>query len=127
MLNGTVCRAVAAAQRANADVINRIADMVESWANRNDIPDVVGRAGAAAWGDVETAMQANNDLLLSYIDGPPTTVAHPALPPAEPPAEVPAAKAPPAPTPAPIVDGTPESAPASPPVSVPDPTLQPTI
>ena len=119
MLNGTVIRAICAAQRANAAVINTIADMVESWAGEAAIPDVVGRAGAAAWGDVQTAMQANSDLLLTYIDGPATTVAHPAMPPAEP---APPVSAPPAATPpaaAPPVDAPPAGTQA-------DPALQPT-
>lgn len=79
-LPDSAARAVAAANRERANLILRICDLLESWTDQpRGIPDVVPRAAAGAFGDLCTSMAADNELLLSYVDGS-TIVAKPAAP-----------------------------------------------
>lgn len=68
----TVARAVVAAQRAQAQQIEHIAVLLESWVGKPlGMPDVVPRAAAAAWDGVAQMMQSNDELLRGYVDPAP--------------------------------------------------------
>ena len=69
MVPESVARAIVNAQRAQAQQIEHVAVLVETWADRGDgIPDVVPRAAAAAWDGVADAIKYHNEILLAYVD-----------------------------------------------------------